>query len=447
MVNGINFGKCNKNSVCIVAYHMIPNTRIWGASQRMYYLANQLVESGIGTTVISGVYGKFSHKGKHAKFKHIPVLIKPKFIQKRQERVHLNAINVERTGHSSSQGPRQYVLDKFIKPVYRGMERFLFNDWGAVGLFLFLWNKQAFLILNKEIVNNDVKVIVFSGPYFTCFRLVKKIKKKHPHVKIILDYRDPWNLLKVGSFVTNRMEQNLLNKTDLVSFFSDKFRDAMCDRYEINRSKCLTMYNGYDARLWETIAPRDACLKSDKFIISYTGSDITFEPGSGRDPGALMRAVSGSKYSENILLNLVGCKNRPDFHCNPELTSNIKFLAVLPHKDCLKILRDSHVAVILSSDEVPSDYTVTGKLFDCLRSGAYLLGIANSKEIDYRKIIKNKQLGVGCNNDVTEIRTTIENIYLKWRSGSLDLRCSERHDEFSRYNQNNKLIERIKEWL
>ena len=438
--------KYDKGQVCIVAYHMIPNTRIWGASQRMYYLANQLVDSGIETTVISGVYGKFHHEGKFAKFKHIPVLTKPNFIQKHQERMHLQAINVEKTEFPLNRGVKQYVLEKIIKPVYRLMERFLFNDFGAIGLFVFFWNRQASRVLDKEIINNNIKVIVFSGPYFTCFRLAVKIKKKYPQVKIVLDYRDPWNLLKAGSFVTNRLEQKLLNKADLITFFSDKFKNAMCDRYEIKRSRCLTMYNGYDAQLWETIAPSDTRLNSDKLIISYTGSDITFEPGSGRDPDALMRAVSGSKYCKNIVLNIVGCKNQPDFHRNPEFTSNIKFLPLLPHKESLEILRDSHVAVILSSDEAPSNYTVTGKLFDCLRSGAYLLGIANSGEIDYRKIIENKQIGVGCFDDVTAIRTKIENIYLKWRSGTLNLRHAERHEEFSRYNQNKKLIEKIKDW-
>ena len=439
----------NKNNdchVCIVAYHMIPYTRIWGASQRMYYLANQLVDSGFDTTVISGFYGEFKHEGKYSNFEHIPVLTKPKFIQNHQEKLILKGINIEQRGLTPKLGPKQYILEKIIKPIYRVIERFFFNDFGAIGLFVLLWNKQAYLVLKKKIEDTGVKVIVFSGPYFTCFRLVKKIKKKYPHVKIILDYRDPWNLLKKGSFITNRLEKILLNKADIVTFFSDKFLDSMCNRFEINRSKCLAMYNGYDAQLWEIIGPSNVRLNSDKLIISYTSSDITFEPGSGRDPTVLLKAVLGSKYSKNIVLNLVGCKNLPAFLRNTEFSSNIKLLPLLSHKETLKILRDSHVAVVLSSDEAPVTYTLTGKLFDCLRSGAYLLGIANSRDIDYRKIIENKQIGVGCLNNVTDIRSKIEDIYLKWRSGTLYLRNSERYDEFSRYNQNNKLIEKIKEW-
>ena len=91
----------NKNNdchVCIVAYHMIPYTRIWGASQRMYYLANQLVDSGFDTTVISGFYGEFKHEGKYSNFEHIPVLTKPKFIQNHQEKLILKGINIEQRG-------------------------------------------------------------------------------------------------------------------------------------------------------------------------------------------------------------------------------------------------------------------------------------------------------------------------------------------------------------
>ena len=83
--------------VCIVTYHMIPNTRIWGASQRMYYLANQLVDSGFDTTVVSGFYGEFKHEGKCSNFEHIPVCFyitkKLRFIKPSSNKVKIIRFN------------------------------------------------------------------------------------------------------------------------------------------------------------------------------------------------------------------------------------------------------------------------------------------------------------------------------------------------------------------
>ena len=432
--------------VCIVTYHMIPNTRIWGASQRMYYLANQLVDSGFDTTVVSGFYGEFKHEGKCSNFEHIPVLIKPDFIQAHQEKLAVKSATDGEVKAPKKLGFKSYILENLVKPVYRAMERLLFNDYGAVGLFMFLWNRQALPVISEEIVKRNTKIIIFSGPYFTCFRLAFKIKKIYPHIKIVLDYRDPWNLLKKGSFITNKLEHKLLQIADSITYFSEKFLDAMHDRYEIERGKGIVMYNGFDNALWNSIDNGPSQSRSDKLVITYAGSDITFEPGSGRDPDALIRAVTGSLFNEHIVLNLVGCKNQPEKNKYGNNSSNINFLPRVSHKRSLEILSESDVVVILSSDEFPSDYTVTGKLFDGIRSGAYILGIANSREIDYKKIIEKEGLGTGCYDDVSEIQNELTTIYKSWQDGTLDRDIIKNTDDFSRISQNSKLINQVVAW-
>jgi hypothetical protein len=412
----------------------------------MYYLANQLVDSGFDTTVVSGFYGKFKHEGKCSNFEHIPVVIKPDFIQAHQEKLAVKSVSASEVKAPKKFGFKSYISENLVKPLYRAMERFFFNDYGAVGLFMVLWNRQALPVISKEIVKRNTKIIIFSGPYFTCFRLAFKIKKIYPHIKIVLDYRDPWNLLKKGSSITNKLEHKLLQTADSITYFSEKFLNAMNDRYEIERAKGIVMYNGFDSESWRSIVKKPTGTASDKLVISYVGSDITFEAGSGRDPGKLIRAVVGSEYAEHITLNLVGCKNKPKHGRYPESSANINFYPLVSHKESLQYLSDSDVVVILSSDETPSDFTVTGKLFDCIRSGAYILGIANSREIDYKKIIEKEGLGTGCYDDVSEIQNELTIIYKSWQARTLHRDIIKNKDNFSRVSQNSKLINQIVAW-
>ena len=163
---------------------MVPTTRIWGASQRMYYLANQLVTSGFGVTVFSGYYGLFKHHGKPLDFEHIPITIKPNFVQSHQENLAIKSIG--QFTKPQRIGIRSYVVNRFVKPLYRKMELCFFNDYGAVGLFVSLWNRRAFRVIDSEIRSHNSKVIIFSGPYFTCFRLAPKIKKMHLTLRLYL---------------------------------------------------------------------------------------------------------------------------------------------------------------------------------------------------------------------------------------------------------------------
>ena len=178
----------------------------------------------------------------------------------------------------------------------------------------------------------------------------------------------------------------------MVSLFSEKFRDAMHANYNVDPDKTMVVYNGFDRDAWQFMVKGCLPEPSGRFIVSYVGSDITFEAGSGRDPGELIRAVSGSTNANRFTLNLVGCKNEPPIGQYPDTLASINYLPLVSHEESLQYLIDSDVVVVLSSDEVPSDFTVTGKLFDCIRSGAVILGISNSMEIDYIKIIEKKGL-------------------------------------------------------
>ena len=107
-------------------------------------------------------------------------------------------------------------------------------------------------------------------------------------------------------------------------------------------------------------------------------------------------------------------------------------------------MNSSDVLIVLTTNEYPSKYIVTGKLFDCIRSGAFILGIANDSRVDYIQIIERLGIGAYCKNNEDEIRKSLNIIYEKWVNKSLNyFDLIDRH-RYSRRYQNNKFINSIK---
>ena len=424
----------SKCHVAIITYHMIPYTKMWGASQRMYYLATNLKDNQYDVSVLHASFG-LNTSEKKINFDTKKVLIKPNFIQRLQNRM-------QSTKNVHSKSPKkENIIRGLTKRIHHTFERIFFNDFNYIGAIIYFWNKQAWVSLKKIFNEKNTKVVILSGPYFTTFSLIDKIKKNYPNIKIIIDYRDPWNLLNKGSKHTIKKEQRYLDIADNIVFFSEMFKKKMCEKFVINEKKCLTVYNGYDQDLWEQIKSEKV---DNKLIISYVGSHITFEDSDYRNPTVLINSVIKFKNSPDIILNFVGCHDRPKNIKELLKTGvEINFKPVLPHREALEYMKKSDVLVILTTDEYPSLFTVTGKLFDCIMAGTYILGISNNQKIDYIQIIEKLRIGFGCGNNEFEIIKSLEIIHKKWINKELNNLKVEERFKFSRRYQNKKIISTI----
>ena len=117
----------------------------------------------------------------------------------------------------------------------------------------------------------------------------------------------------------------------------------------------------------------------------------------------------------------------------------------VPPQRTLEIMVESDVLIILTTDEKPSLYTLTGKLFDYMRSGAYIIGVSNDKAIAYGRFIEALGIGVSCSNDTSSLKLSFESTYELWVNNRLKPAVSSKKVEaYSRYNQNEKLVNWIK---
>lgn len=77
--------------------------------------------------------------------------------------------------------------------------------------------------------------MIISGPYFSVFGLCGKIKQRYRNVKVVLDYRDPWNLWNNAHGIANILEHRNIRKCDKVVCFSEDFRRDMQKRFPRKR--------------------------------------------------------------------------------------------------------------------------------------------------------------------------------------------------------------------
>ena len=75
----------------------------------------------------------------------------------------------------------------------------------------------------KIIESKKIDYIIISGPPFSLFFLIKKIKKNFPYIKIIVDYRDGWtgrinnlSLLLIKKIVRNFIEKKILHYVEYI---------------------------------------------------------------------------------------------------------------------------------------------------------------------------------------------------------------------------------------
>jgi len=435
--------------VLIVAYHMVPYTNQWGASQRMYYLANQLVDNGFDVSLVHASFGLNESFEKKKAWKSILVSIKPEFIQKLQER---NQAGLQGSRNKkNSKSIRSLVHDGFSYLLHKGhylVERQLYNDFGRTGIFARIWSLNAWSSIKKESISCDTEHVILSGPYFSTFGISEKIKKNFPEVKVTLDYRDPWSHLPKGStFCSRYKEEKYLNIADNITVFSDMFGQDLAETYDFNHQKLMTVYNGYDIESWRGVLSNSANvekgsdqLSNEKMVVSYIASNIILNNGF-RDPANFIESLSSSKYAKNIELNLVGVDDKSQFEKYRSTDLKINLLNRVPPQRTLEIMIQSDVLIILTTDLKPSLYTLTGKLFDYLRSGAYIVGVSNDEAIAYSRLIEDLEVGVSCSNDVNRLRQVVDGSYEKWLGGLLRPKLSnESIESFSRYHQNEKLI-------
>lgn len=423
-----------RNKVLILTYEMIPYSNTFGGCQRMYFLAEHLADNGIDVTVVSAKKKYNGFFGKKINFKSLYY---------GQEIIENN--NLDNNKMFTNNNLLKTKIKNILRKTIEKVSNFYFNEpSNLLALRAFLWLKKYKNNVLSSIENNDIGTVIISGPPFTLFSMVKDIKTKHPKVKVILDYRDPWGLWNYNKSFAFLREKNYLNNANEIIVVTPIAEKDTFTHFKTD-TKISVVYNGYSDLVWEGIEIKSTSANK-KIKISFIGS-IDFLEDSYRDTRFFFKAYEG--FKDIFELYFVGVEKTKIVEDIMIRYPEIKILPIVTQEESLQYMLDSDVLLTLhTANDASGKYLIQGKIFDYLKSGKIIFSIGLKD--DFTNIfINNHNLGLTCGNNVEEIKNAFDTlIELKNKNSLSNFRGSNNFniEDFSRENQNNKFLSIINKY-
>ncbi len=306
------------------------------------------------------------------------------------------------------------------------------------------WIKPSVKYLLNYLSGHKVDAIISSGPPHSMHLIAKALKRKHPNIKWVADFRDPWtNIdfykdLKLTWWADKkhkRLEKEVLFESNAVISVGQLMSDELAALNGSQNSKFKVITNGYD----EDDLVKTSVEKDKKFSIAHIGTLV-----KTRNPIGLWKVLSeliheNEAFKNSLEIKLVGkldiaVKESIEEH---HLSSFVKKIDYLPHDKVIEEQQRSRVNLLLVNQTPNAKSILTGKFFEYLSAGAPILAIG-PKDGDVAKILKETKAGMI--SDFGETDLLKKNILELYNSQNI-ARNEEEIKKYSRKNLTKKLAE------
>ncbi len=408
----------------IVCPSMYPQMRSWGETQRMYYLANYLEENGWHVVTVARGYGAGKEVEKKQLYKSVFLGEAKKNNDLGRKEVSTGKVIVDEARH---------IVAKFANYFCN----FLFGE----SIFVECVEKTGWVRNNREriveiIAEEEIDIVIISGPSFRLFSLGNYIKEKYPNIKLVYDYRDPWYLWKQNN-LSYLQEKRLIKRADHIVAFSEAFRKDMMSIYGIPADKITTIYNGYSGEAWQRFEI-EAGAKKNKLILTYTGmAYLVRQKNNYRDLSTLIDVVKRHKEIELYLVGVCGLNGN-------KVEENVHFIETVTQEESFEYMLKSDVLISMhDTKDCSQKYIISGKFYDYLKSERIIWHIGAEDSL-MSSIVKEQEQGVISTNDEQQIELILEELIKAWSEGYLSEK--RKHNEqlihfFEREYQNKRYEE------
>ena len=317
---------------------------------------------------------------------------------------------------SSKKGNKVYKLQQ-----QKGDKRSLSQriSWFVRGNFFipdarFLWIKPSVKFLNRILKQEEIDIIVSTGPPHSLHLIAEKISSKF-NIPWVADFRDPWTsmdyldemyLTKWARKKHARLEKNVITGADEVVVVGKTMYNEFLENYS---RKTEIIYNGYEGG-----GNLNESFELDiKFSIVHIGSFL-----KNRNCPDLWEVLSdicleNDSFRKDLEIKLIG-NVAPvvlDSINSLKLNEQLNKIDYVPFEVTQKYLHGAQV-LLLPIDRIPNaEFVLTGKLFEYLKSKRPVLLIGPSKG-DAADIIENCKAGYCCDfNDKVAMKEEVLKLY------------------------------------
>lgn len=283
------------------------------------------------------------------------------------------------------------------------------------------WVNSSVRLLSKYIIENNIDIIITTGPPHSLHLIGLKLKQKL-QVKWLADFRDPWTtigyhkqlkLTKGAQKKHKKLEKVVLNTADkiIVTSFTTK------ETFKTLTSKPIEVVtNGYD----DEIEAKPSLLDK-KFTIAHIGSFL-----SKRNPEILWRVFSElleeeTGFKNDFQLNLVGLVSENVLQSIKDynLIDYLNEEGYVSHKESIDFQKKSQLLLLVEIDSEDTKCIIPGKLFEYMVSNRPIIAIGPENS-DVSKIIAETNAGAYFSYlDYQLLKNTIKTHYRAYKANNL----------------------------
>ncbi|WP_366184094.1 glycosyltransferase family 4 protein [Flavobacterium ovatum] len=256
------------------------------------------------------------------------------------------------------------------------------------------WVKPSVAYLEKYIQENNIDIIITSGPPHSLHLIGLALKQKLS-VKWFADFRDPWTTigyhksLRLSDFAANKhkkLEYKVLNSADTIIVTS---KTTKIEFQAITSKPIQVITNGYD------VEPVGNQVLDNKFSLAHIGSFL-----SERNPAILWESLVEliteiSSFKENLEIKLIGAVSQEVLETISQfgLNNYLNNLGYVSHEEAIAHQKKSQVLLLVEIDSEDTKSIIPGKLFEYMVSNRPILAIG-PHDSDFSEIITGTNTGV-----------------------------------------------------
>ncbi|WGK64082.1 glycosyltransferase [Croceiramulus getboli] len=277
--------------------------------------------------------------------------------------------------------------------------------------------------IRNYLATHPVDLLITTGPPHSVHRIGQHIKKKHPQLPWVADFRDPWTAigyhdkLKLTSWAQRKhqqLEQEILDQADNLLVTAPGLKWSFEQQTE---TPITVITNGYDE-------PNTATHRfSDSFTLAHIGSLL-----SDRNPEILWEALAELKkenedFSDNLKLVLAGRVSETVVESIKErgLEPQLDFRGYVSHAEAIKLQEEAAMLLLIEIDRPEMEVIIPGKLFEYLRARRPILALGPPRA-DFRKILEETQAGTFFTYDQkAPLKAQLQEDYNRFKEGMLSV--------------------------
>ena len=297
-----------------------------------------------------------------------------------------------------------------------------------------LWIRPSVRFLKKYIAQNNIDIIVTTGPPHSMHIIGRRVSEA-TSVPWIADFRDPWTKMynfkymgytSVMKSKHERAERKILTSADAVVTVTETIRAELeqiiySEKGQHNqktaKSKVFVVTNGYDESDFAAPAPK----LEPHFTITFTGLFV-----KSQNPGRFWKILSEMVaedivFAGDLKIRLIGDIDQTIFDEISAfgLNENLIAMGYMAHEEVINYQRSAQILLLSVGCEPEAKGILTGKFFEYLaaRRPIVAFGIKGG-DIDLA-LEKSSAGTMFPYNDENEVKAYIEALYKEFRNAGI----------------------------